>query len=66
MQRIGAEFAASTVTLSVILYSQSSLKAALPLYRKLGFQEVLLEHGLCSGFCCDIRMKKPLTAASTC
>jgi ribosomal protein S18 acetylase RimI-like enzyme len=42
---------------SVVLYSHSSLKAALSLYRKLGFTEVLLEPGIYSPFRCDIKME---------
>lgn len=54
------EKAASLGATSVILYSHSSLRAALALYRKLGFQEAPLEQGLYSGFRCDIKMKKTL------
>lgn len=55
------ERAASLGATSVILYSHSSLRAALALYRKLGFQEVALEQGLYSSFRCDIKMRKTLT-----
>ena len=44
-------------TRSVVLYSHSSLKAALSLYRKLGFREVPLEPGIYSPFRCDIKME---------
>ena len=44
-------------TRNVVLYSHSSLKAALSLYRKLGFTEVPLEPGIYSPFRCDIKME---------
>ncbi|HEV9036022.1 MAG TPA: GNAT family N-acetyltransferase [Puia sp.] len=50
---------------SVILYSHSSLQAALALYRKLGFQDVRLEQCLYSSFRCDIKMKKWLIPAGS-
>jgi len=54
------ERAATLGATSVILYSHSSLKAALALYHKLGFREVPLEQGLYSSFRCDIKMKRSL------
>lgn len=50
--------AAALGATKVILYSHSSLREALRLYRKLGFQEVTLEQGLYSSFRCDIKMEK--------
>jgi ribosomal protein S18 acetylase RimI-like enzyme len=41
----------------LILYSNSSLRAALQLYRKLGFREIPLEKGLYSHFRCDTKME---------
>lgn len=44
----------------VVLYSHSSLQAAVTLYRKLGFRDVPLEQGLYSSFRCDLKMRKSL------
>ena len=41
----------------LILYSHSSLQAALRLYHKLGFREVPLEQGLYSHFRCNVKME---------
>jgi GNAT superfamily N-acetyltransferase len=41
----------------VILYSHSSLRAALHIYLKLGFTEVLLEPGTYSHIRCDTKME---------
>ena len=41
----------------IILYSHSSLVAALHIYRKLGFKEIPLESGIYSPFRCDIKME---------
>jgi glutamate/tyrosine decarboxylase-like PLP-dependent enzyme/ribosomal protein S18 acetylase RimI-like enzyme len=52
------ERAAALGATRVILYSHSSLREALHLYRKLGFQDVVLEQGLYSSFRCDVKMEK--------
>lgn len=41
----------------IILYSHSSLQAAIHLYRKLGFKEVPFETGNYSAFRCDVKME---------
>jgi|SRR5882724_2288769 len=41
----------------IVLYTHSSLKAAINLYRKLGFEEIPLETGHYSSFRCDIKME---------
>ena len=42
----------------IVLYSHTTLLAALQLYRKLGFIEIPLEQGHYSPFRCDIKMEK--------
>jgi len=41
----------------IVLYTHNSLKAAINLYRKLGFEEIPLETGHYSSFRCDIKME---------
>ncbi|HMH24821.1 MAG TPA: GNAT family N-acetyltransferase [Puia sp.] len=41
----------------IVLYTHNSLKAAISLYRKLGFAETPLEPGHYSSFRCDIKME---------
>jgi ribosomal protein S18 acetylase RimI-like enzyme len=41
----------------IVLYTHNSLKAAINLYRKLGFEEIPLEPGHYSSFRCDIKME---------
>jgi putative acetyltransferase len=49
--------AGSLAAKRVILYSHSSLKTALHIYRKFGFKEILLEPGTYSHKRCDIKME---------
>jgi ribosomal protein S18 acetylase RimI-like enzyme len=42
----------------VVLFTHSSLKPAINLYKKLGFEEVPLEPGIYSPFRCDTKMQK--------
>jgi ribosomal protein S18 acetylase RimI-like enzyme len=41
----------------IVLYTHSSLRAAISLYKKLGFAETPLEPGHYSSFRCDIKME---------
>ena len=41
----------------LVLYSHTSLQAALHIYRKLGFKEIPLEQGHYSHFRCDLKME---------
>jgi len=44
----------------IILYSHSSLHAAVCLYKKVGFSKIALESGTCNQFRCDVKMELTL------